>query len=89
MFDDRHRRAVGRCEFTHQLKGRIGVVDVVVGEFLALQLLGGRHANALGAIGVEGRVLVRVLTIAQRLCNLTGKSAAARCLKANRTGHPV
>ncbi len=48
----------------------------------------GGHAGAVRAIGIEGGFLVRVLTIAQRLGNRSGKGAAARGLDADRTGHP-
>ena len=35
-----------RIELADQLEGRVGVVDVVVGELLALKLARGRYARA-------------------------------------------
>ncbi len=46
VLDDRDRRGAGRVELADQLEGRVGVVDVVVGELLALQLPGGGDARA-------------------------------------------
>jgi hypothetical protein len=54
MLDDRADRAIVGVELRHQLEGRVGVVDVVVAQLLALVLGGGGHAGA-GAVGVEGR----------------------------------
>jgi hypothetical protein len=46
VLDDRHGRALGRVELGDQLEGRVGVVDVVVAELLALQLGRRGHPDA-------------------------------------------
>jgi hypothetical protein len=74
VLDDGAGGAIGGGEFRHQFKGRVGVVDVVVGQFLALPLLRGGHAGAVGAVGIEGGLLVRVFAIAQGLGQLAGKA---------------
>ena len=56
----------GRCgllEFLDQLPGGVQIHQVVVGELLALQLLGARDA-ALAA-GIERGLLMRILAVAQ------------------------
>ena len=78
VFDDRAGRAVRRVEFADQLESGIGVVDVVVGQLLALMLARGGDAGPGRAIGVEGRLLVRVLAVAQRLRERAAEDAAAR-----------
>ena len=63
MLDDDAGR---RVELAHALERRIAVGDVVEGQLLALDLLSLRHRGADGAgIGVERRLLMRVLAIAQ------------------------
>ena len=59
----------GPVELGDQLEGRVGVVEVVVAELLALELRAPwRCPGALiGASTIERRPLVRVLAIAQRL----------------------
>ena len=64
MLDDGDGR-VG--EFGGKFKGRIGVVQIVVGQRLALDLRRRRHADAGRATGIERRPLMRVLAIAQFL----------------------
>ena len=64
MFDDDAGRGL---EFGDQLIGGVGVGDVVVAQFLALQLAGVGDAGAGVACAVEGPRLVRVLAIAQGL----------------------
>ncbi|GJD73998.1 hypothetical protein CFIICLFH_2231 [Methylobacterium goesingense] len=73
MLDDRHSGRAGRVELGDALVGGVGVVEVVVGEFLALELAGGGDAGP-GRAGraVEGRALVGVLSVAERL----GEAAA-------------
>ena len=46
--------AACRIELGDAFEGRIGIVDVVVGELLALHLAGPRHARPAFAGGVEG-----------------------------------
>jgi hypothetical protein len=74
VLDDRADRAVVGVELRHQLERRVGVVDVVVAQLLALVLGGGGHAGAAGAVEVEGRGLVRVLAVAQRLASVPAKA---------------
>ena len=64
MLDDRAGCARFWIEFCDQLIGCVGVVDVIVGQFLALKLFARRHAEAFFAARVERRVLMRVLAIA-------------------------
>ena len=66
VLDDRDRGALGRIEFGHELIGRVGVVDVVVGQLLALDLPRGRDAGARLGGQVERRVLMRIFAVAQR-----------------------
>src|SRR5207249_5846 len=56
------------CELPREVQRRVEVEDVVVTEFLPVQLLRRRNAGA-GEVGfsVEGRRLVRVLSIPERL----------------------
>ena len=56
----------GFAEFSDAFEGGVGIVEVVVGEFLPLGLGGGGHAGTVSG-DVEGGVLVRVLAVAQRL----------------------
>ncbi len=88
MLDDRHGRALGWVELGDQLEGRVGVVDVVVAEFLALQLGGGGDADARAGEGVEGRLLVRVLAVAHHLAQLAGDGLAGREVLAELPGEP-
>ncbi len=58
-------------EVTQDVQGRIGILDVVVGEFLALDLL--REGQGEGSRfegGIEVRALVRVLAVAERLLDV-------------------
>ena len=57
----------GLAELGDALVGRLGVVDVVVAELLALHLARGGDARPLAAVGIERRLLVRVLAVAQHL----------------------
>ena len=54
--------------------GRVGVVDVVVGELLALHLPRGGDAEARIGRAIERRRLVRVLAVAQRLASRPPKA---------------
>ena len=62
----------GLLELGHAFVGRVGVVDVVVGELLALDHARGGDARPLAAVGIERRLLVRVLAVAQGLHALGG-----------------
>ena len=66
MLDDGDGRRPG-VEFANELERRVRVVDVVVGEFLALQLIGRRDAGLAAVRNIERRRLMRVLAVAQRL----------------------
>ena len=50
MLDDDAGRGARRIEFGDAFVGRIGVVDVVVGQFLALQLPRGGDARPLSGV---------------------------------------
>ena len=65
MFDDGAGRGL-TGEFGHQFVSRIGIVDVVVGELLALHLACARNAEAALGRAIEGGSLMRILAIAQR-----------------------
>ena len=60
--DDAGSRALG-IELGGAFVGRVGVVDVVVGELLALHLARGGDAGTLIGRAVERGLLVRVLAI--------------------------
>jgi hypothetical protein len=57
----------GFLELRDALVGCLRVADVVVGELLALDDLRRGDARPPAAVGVEGRLLVRVLAVAQCL----------------------
>jgi len=67
VFHDHASRAIFRIEFGHQFHGRIGVIDIVVGEFFALMLHGGGDAGTRLSVGVERCGLVGIFAITQRL----------------------
>jgi hypothetical protein len=75
VLDDGDCGGARGIEFGDAFKRRVGVVEVVVGQLLALHLARGRDAETQLAGAVERRLLVRVLAIAQRLgegsCNNT------------------
>ena len=80
MLDDRHRR---RVELRNAFECGVGIVQVVVREFLALHLHRGRDTRAR-AVHVECRSLVRVLAIAQRLTQRAGdRETPRKCLAAS------
>ena len=68
----------GRVELRDGLEGGVGVVQVVVGQLLALHLRGGGDAGPRRAVRVEGGALVRVLAVAQRLLQRAGEGEARR-----------
>ncbi len=71
VLDDRNGRLI---EFGDQLECGIGVVQVVVGQLLALKLGGTGNARTVAAIHIEGGRLVRVLAIAQDRRTLAGNA---------------
>ena len=82
------RRAGLGIELGDQLVGRVGVVEIVVGERLALHLRGGGDAEALLARAVERGRLMRVLAIAQRLGQPADDGARLRRRLAEPAGKP-
>ena len=76
MFDDDTGRDV---EGLDAFPGGIRVGDIVVGQFLALQLgVGGDAASDGIDFSVEGGALVRVLAIAQRFNTIKGELQPGR-----------
>ena len=79
--------AAGSAKLADDRQGAVQVQQVVVGKLLAVELPGGDHAGAGGVgPGVEGRLLVRVLAVAQhRPCAssamviVPGKGPSAVC----------
>ena len=67
MLDDGDGRRLRRIELGDQFVRRVGVVEIVVGERLALYLLGSGDTEALLRRLIERRPLVRVLAVAQRV----------------------
>ena len=75
MLDDRHGRRTGGVELGDAFIGRVGVVEVVVRQRLALDLPRRGDPGAGGARrAVEGGGLVRVLAVAQALCEVAAES---------------
>src|SRR5579863_5999570 len=64
-------------EFLCEIPGGLQVDDVVVGEFLALELTGVGHAGA-GAVGVHGGPLMGVFAVAQVEGFLEGETQSCR-----------
>ena len=78
MFDDHHRRVLSG-EFSRQFQRGIGIVVIIVGQFLALQLAGLRNTRAeRAARSVERRLLMGVFAIAQRRHQIAGHGAPRR-----------
>ena len=67
MLDDGAGRGAARIEFGDAFVSSVGIVDIVVGELLALHLTRGRNPEPRRRRAVEGGRLVRVLAVAQRL----------------------
>jgi len=57
----------GVSKFRYEFIGCVCVVDIIIREGFALQLLGCGDARAIGAVGVKGGCLVRVFAVAQFL----------------------
>ncbi len=89
MLDDDAGGGPSGVKFGNAFIRRVGVVDVVVGEFLALQLPRRGDAEALTRRAIEGRALVRVLAVAQRLDELAAESAVVGRIVIQRIGKPV
>ena len=62
-----HRHDGWRRKFAHRPHRRVGILDVVVRQLLAVQLLGAKQGEVGGwdRIPVEGRLLVAVFPVAQ------------------------
>ena len=78
-----------RIELADQLEGGVGVVDVVVGELLALQLPRRGDARPLLAGDVEAGLLVRVLAVAHDAVEPAAEGAPGRMLDLKRLGEPA
>ncbi len=89
VLDDGNRwRGLG-VELRDQLEGRVGVVQIVVGELLALVLRGRRDAGPFVARHVERRALMRVLAIAQLLRQSSAEGAPCGRRVLQRLGEPI
>ena len=78
VLDDGAGRRARRIELGDAFVGRVGVVDVVVGELLALRLPRGGDAEAHVRRAIERRRLVRVLAVAQFLDQPAAEGAIVR-----------
>ena len=73
MLDDDHSRFLA-CKFCRQFERGVGIVQVVVGQLLALKLRGLRNACGAGHLrDIDRGLLVRVFAIAQRVGALEGE----------------
>ena len=79
----------GSLELGHELEGGVGVVEVVVAELLALELACRGDARPRLAAGVERRLLVRVLAVAQELLELARDDELLRENLAERAREPA
>ncbi len=89
MLDDRHGRRLCRVELGDKLVGGVGVVDVVVGERLALHLPGSGDTGAAVAGKVERCRLVRVLAVAERRAEASGEAPPRRRALVEGCGEPA
>ena len=55
----------GLGKFRHQFKGRVRVVKIIEGEFLALKLCRAHNARTVRAVCINSRLLMRVFAITQ------------------------
>ena len=78
MLDDRTGGGPAWIEFSGKLECRVGVVDIVVGELLALHLSRRCNAGGDGPRVIEGGALMRVLAIAQAQSELAAESPVGR-----------
>jgi hypothetical protein len=88
VLDDGDGGTLGRIELGDQLEGGVGVVEIVVGKLLALHLARRGDAEALLARAIEGRPLLRVLAVAQRLGQRAGDCHALLRALAECAGEP-
>jgi len=90
MLDD---DAGGLCKGLHTFQSGIRVGNVVVGQFLALQLHGGADAGLLwGLLDIEGRLLVRILAVTHvltldELCRVGAGESGRQGLFGRTCGH--
>ena len=89
VLDDGASRAARRIEFGDAFVSGVGVVDVVVGELLALGLARGGDAEAHDRRAIERRRLVRVLAVAQRLDQPAAEGAIVRRGVVKRLREPI
>ncbi len=89
MLDDGAGRRARRIELGDTFVGRVGIVDVVVGELLALRLPRGRDAEARIGRAIERRRLVRVLAVAQLLDQPAAEGAIVGRDLAEFAGEPI
>ncbi len=89
MFDDRAGRGARRIELGDALIGRVGVIDVVVGQFLALQLPRGGDAGAAIGRAIKCGALVRILTVAHGLRKASAEGAIVRRISLKLHRKPV
>ena len=89
MLDDGNRCRNAGIELGHQLEGRVRVVEIVIGQLLALVLHGRRHTGAPFAGLVERRALMRVLAVAQLLRQPSPQRAPGRSMFIKRIREPA
>ena len=79
VLDDRDRGGALGIELGDAFIGRVGVVEIVVGELLALHLpRAWRRRARCSPATIERRLLVRVLAVAQRFRQLAAEGAERR-----------
>ena len=78
VLDDGASRRARRIELGDAFVSGVGVVDVVVGELLALRLPRGGDAETRVRRAIERRRLMRVLAVAQRLDQPAAEGAIVR-----------
>src|SRR5262249_7778510 len=89
MLDDGAGRGALGIELGDAFIGGVGVIDVVVGELLALRLARRRDAGAGLAGAIEGGRLVRVLAVAQGFREPAADGAIGRRWIAQRGCEPI
>ena len=78
VFDDDDGRRARRIEFRDAFEGGVGVVDIVVGELLALRLPRRGDAGPRLAGQIEARRLMRIFAVAHRLGETAAEGAPGR-----------
>ena len=89
VLDDGAGCGARRIEFGDAFVGRVGVVDVVVGELLALRLARTGDAEPRLRRAIEGRPLVRILAVAQFLDQAAADGTKIGRGIAERAGEPI